>query len=148
LTRSALTEMRSLLVELRPPALVNGDLAELLKNLTESLKSRKHIQVMTDVHVGGKLSVDEQIALYRIAQEALNNISKHAAATQVSLRVCSDANQFDLSIEDNGCGFDPTRVPAAHFGLGVMRERAEAIGATFPISRVPGGGTRLQVTRI
>lgn len=148
LTRSALTEMRSLLVELRPPALVNGDLAELLKNLTESLKSRKHIQVVTDIHVGGKLSVDEQIALYRVAQEALNNISKHAAATQVSLRFCSDANQFDLSIEDNGCGFDPTRVPAAHFGLEVMRERAEAIGATFHISSVPGGGTRLQVTRI
>jgi signal transduction histidine kinase len=148
LTRAALTEMRTLLVELRPPTLVNGDLAELLKNLTESLTSRKHIQVMVNVRMGGKLSVDEQIALYRIAQEALNNISKHAAATQVSLRFCSDSNQFELNIEDDGCGFDPTRVPAAHFGLEVMRERAEAIGATFHVASVPGGGTRLQVTRM
>jgi signal transduction histidine kinase len=148
LTRSALTEMRALLTELRPPAIVNGDLAELLKNLTDSLMGRTKIQATLDIRMSGTVSADEQIALYRIAQETLNNISKHAAATQVMVRLCVDADRFELCIEDDGCGFDPTCVPAAHFGMQVMRERAEAIGAAFHLDSAPGEGTRLRIARI
>ena len=148
LTRSALTEMRALLVELRPPALVNGDLAELLKDLADSLMGRSQIPVTLDVHISCTVPTDEKIALYRIMQETLNNIVKHAAATQVWVRLCADKDRFELCIEDDGCGFDPDCVPAAHFGVEGMRERAEGIGATFQLDSAPGEGTRLRVVRM
>lgn len=147
LTRCALTEMRSLLTELRPPALVNGDLAELLKNLTASVTSRIKTQVALEVQISGAVSTDEKIALYRITQETLNNIVKHASATQVSVRLSVDTNRFELCIEDDGCGFNPACVPAGHHGVEVMRERAEAIGATFDIDSAPDAGTRIRIAR-
>lgn len=148
LTRSALTEMRALLVELRPPALINGDLAELLENLADSLTSRTKLQVALDVQISGTVPTDEKIALYRITQETLNNIVKHAAATTVSVRLYADEDRFELCIEDDGCGFDPACIPAAHFGVEVMRERAEGIGATLQLDSAHGEGTCLRVVRI
>lgn len=147
LTRSALTEMRALLTELRPPSLVNSDLAQLVKDLADCLTSCTKIQVALEVRISAVVSADEQIALYRITQETLNNIAKHAAATHAQVRLCVDASRIELCIEDNGCGFDPACIPAAHYGVEIMRERAEAIGATFQIHSVPGEGTRLCVVR-
>lgn len=148
LTRCALTEMRSMLTELRPPALVNSELAELLEDLTDSWTSRTKIPVALKVRNSGTLTADEQIALYRITQETLNNVAKHAAATHVSVRLCVDATYFELGIEDDGRGFDPACVPMGHFGVSIMRERAEAIGATFQIDSAPDAGTRLRIARI
>ena len=145
LTRGALTEMRALLVELRPPALVEGDLGELLRNLADALTSRTKIQVALDVQLAGTLPPTVQIALYRIVQEALNNISKHADATHVSVRLCADASSIELQVEDNGRGFDLADIPASHFGVGIMRERAAEIGAAFEIASEAGMGTRLSV---
>jgi signal transduction histidine kinase len=148
LTRCALTEMRDLLVELRPPAIVNGDLAELLHQLAEAMTKRTKIQVALDVRICGTLPEDEKIALYRITQETLNNIVKHATATHVSVRLFADAAHIELCIEDNGCGFDPACIPAAHFGVQGMRERAEGIGATLQLDSAPGAGTRVCVVRL
>lgn len=147
LTSGALTEMRAMLVELRPPALVNGDLGELLKNLTDTLHRRSKIQVQLDVQVAGPLSADEQIALYRITQEALHNVTKYAAATEVSVWLIVHKHQIELEIADNGRGFDPMCVPIDHFGIQVMRERAEAMGAAFQIASAPGKGTQLRIFR-
>ena len=148
LTRGALTEMRALLVELRPPALVNGDLSELLQNLADTLRSRTNAQIKVDVHLSTPLPADEQIALYRITQEALNNIAKHAAATQVSVRLVADQHRLELRIEDNGSGFNMASIPSAHFGVEIMHERAEAIGAICHIESSPGKGTCLRIIRL
>ena len=86
-----------------------------------------------------------QIALYRIAQEALNNVAKHAAATEVSVRLRSEAGQTTLSIEDDGRGFDATEALPDQMGVRIMRERAEAIGAALEINSDPDHGTQVRV---
>jgi signal transduction histidine kinase len=148
LTSGALSEMRDLLVELRPSSLVNGDLSELLQNLTNNFKNQTKTQVNLSVCLSATLSADDQITLYRIAQEALNNISKHALATEVSIRLIASEHQLELCIEDNGQGFDITNVPTAHFGVEIMHERAQTIGAHCQIVSSPGTGTRLSITRL
>ncbi len=91
-----------------------------------------------------KLPADVQIGLYRLAQEALNNIVKHAKASQavVTLRL---GDTVRLTIADNGIGFAPSTVTADHLGLKIMRERAEAIGAKLTIESEPGEGTQISV---
>jgi signal transduction histidine kinase len=93
------------------------------------------------------MPADEQIALYRITQEALHNICKHAAASQVMVCLSADADHLELTIEDDGRGFDTTCVATGHFGVEVMRERAEGMGAAFHIDSAPGRGTRLRILR-
>lgn len=145
LTRAALTEMRSLLGELRSSTETMSDLTTLLQSLADKLTSRTHIQVALDIQLPVALSNDVQMTLYRITQEALNNIAKHAGATQVWVRLSGDAHHLSLQIEDNGRGFDLAAIPTDHFGVSIMRERAEAVGAKFQIDSTPGKGTRLGV---
>jgi signal transduction histidine kinase len=146
LTSGALSEMRDLLVELRPAAPLNGDLSELLQNLANTFKKGK-TQVKLNVCLSAALSADEQITLYRITQEALNNITKHADATLVSITLIADHQRLELCIEDNGRGFEPAHIPDAHFGVAIMRERAETIGAHYHVESSPGKGTRLHIIR-
>jgi signal transduction histidine kinase len=105
-----------------------------------------HCRVPSDLHV----------ALYRIAQEALNNVVKHSRASQVAVDLrClpSPDDQFagypqeiELRVSDNGCGFDPGQIPADRLGLGIIRERAHAIGAEIEILTKPDQGTAIVVT--
>lgn len=145
LTRDALTEMRSLLCELRSPTPTTSELGELLKILADKLTHRTNIEVTLDIRLPVPPTADLQMTLYRITQEALNNIAKHAAATHVWVRLTGDAGQITLQIEDNGCGFDLAQIPVDHFGLAIMRERAEAAGAVLYINSAPGKGTQLGV---
>jgi signal transduction histidine kinase len=85
------------------------------------------------------------VALYRIAQEALNNITKHAEASQVVVKLACDDTAAHLTIADDGQGFDLNDVPAGHMGLDIMRERADAIGAAVTIASRPGAGTSITV---
>jgi signal transduction histidine kinase len=79
-----------------------------------------------------------------VAQEALNNCAKHARATHVEVRLrCGDGG-VELHIDDDGRGFDTTRVAADHFGLRIMAERAEAVGATLSVESRPGRGTQVR----
>jgi PAS domain S-box-containing protein len=144
LTRGALAEMRALLVELRPNALTEIPLPTLLRQLTEALTGRSRINIHIDSSGEKILPADVQIGLYRIAQEALNNVVKHSKATEamVTLRM---GETIILSINDNGVGFDSSQVPADHLGIRIMRERAEAIGADFNIESRPNSGTRISV---
>jgi signal transduction histidine kinase len=80
-----------------------------------------------------------------VAQEALNNITKHAEASQVSVHLRCEDEQVKMEIHDNGRGFDPETVSSEHLGLGIMRERAEAIGAILSIVSQPGQGTRVEL---
>jgi signal transduction histidine kinase len=80
-------------------------------------------------------------SLYRIAQEALNNVGKHSQATQASITLQLAGGSADLSVSDNGRGFDPDKVTGEHLGLTIMRERADEIGADLRIESTPGCGT-------
>jgi signal transduction histidine kinase len=136
--------MRTLLVELRPNALTEIPLPDLLRQLCESLIGRARLPIQLSVNGECKLSPNVQISLYRIAQEALNNIVKHAKATQAVVTLRLDGGVW-LSVADNGCGFDPSAVPPDHLGLKIMRERAETIHASLSIYSEPGEGTQVSV---
>ena len=93
----------------------------------------------------GKLPPDVQIALCRIAQEALNTVAKHSGASRCTLAVRWNSVGARLTVSDDGRGFDPERVSQEHLGLGIMRERAQAIGAALRIAGDPGRGTTVEV---
>jgi PAS domain S-box-containing protein len=143
LTRSALAEMRTLLLELRPSSLIEAGLHELLRQLAEATTGRARVPVALTVEGQCHLPPDVQITFYRIAQEALNNIARHANATQAAICLRCGPERLELHISDNGQGFDPTSVAREHLGVGIMRERAEAIGATLGVDSQPGCGTQI-----
>ncbi len=146
LARGALAEMRTLLLELRPSALTDTALPDLLRQLTEAVVGRARIPV--ELAIDGECCVDPeiQVAVYRIAQEALNNVVKYSRATQVNVSLRLRSDSLLLSVLDNGVGFDPGRVTANHLGLRIIRERAEAIGARLSIYSEPGEGTQVTVS--
>lgn len=138
LTRGALAEMRLLLLELRPAALTQVGLGELLRHLANVTSGRMQIAVELTIEGERSLPPDTQVTLYRIAQEALNNVVKHSMATHVAIDLCFGPREVILRVRDDGQGFDPTGVPAGHLGLRIMRERAEALGATLRVAGEPG----------
>jgi signal transduction histidine kinase len=146
LTQGALAEMRALLLELRPGALTNSKLSELLHQLTTAMSARTDLPITTTVSGERSLPEDVKIALYRIAQEALNNVSKHARANQAWVSLHGAANEATLRIRDNGRGFDPEAVSPHQMGLSIMRGRAEVVGATLSVQSQPGQGTEVVVT--
>ena len=145
LTRGALAEMRTLLVELRPNALVEVPLQTLLRQLSEAFIGRARLDIQFSSEGERVLPPDVQVALYRTAQEALNNVVKHGKASQAAVLLRLD-EQVRLSITDNGTGFNPASVTPDHLGLRIMRERAEAIRAKFSLYSEPGEGTQITVT--
>jgi signal transduction histidine kinase len=145
LTRGALAEMRTLLAELRPAALTEAELADLLRQLAEAMTGRTRVPVTLTVDGQRALPPDVQIALYRVAQEGLNNVARHAGASAVAMSLRSGPQGVELRIRDNGRGFDPACVAPDHFGLRIMRERIDTIGATFAIDSAPGCGTQVVV---
>jgi signal transduction histidine kinase len=156
LSRGALAEMRTLLLELRPAALLETRLDDLLRQLGEAASGRVGIPVTvqiegeTELHQGA-LPPDVHITLYRITQEALNNVIKHARAHQATVQLCycpeSQVKPMHvvLSISDDGRGFDPTQLQHNRLGLGIMQERVQAIGGTLSIESQPGHGTRVTI---
>ena len=145
LTRGALAEMRTLLLELRPAALAGAALSDLLKQLAESITGRARVPVSVKVVGDCKLPDEVKTALYRIAQESLNNVAKHADATQATVSLVCRPEVVKLSISDNGSGFDPEDLPPDSLGLDIMHERAEAIGAALIIDSQIGQRTEVQV---
>ncbi len=145
LTRGALAEMRTLLLELRPSALVEADLGDLLRQLAESITGRARVAVRLEIEGEHAPPLDVKVALYRIAQEALNNVAKHAGASQASVCLRCGLDAVELDVSDDGRGFDISAIPPDHLGVGIMRERAETIGATLQIESQVGQGTRVAV---
>lgn len=151
LTRGALAEMRTLLFELRPATLVEAPLGDLLRQLSEAVTGRARIPVSLDVKGTAKLPPEVKIVFYRIAQEALNNISKHSGATKAVIELRANEDEqlgvivANLRITDNGKGFDPGSVTSEHFGIGIMKERAETTGAKLKVASEPGAGTVIEL---
>ena len=146
LTRGALAEMRALLAELRPTTLTETELSDLLHLLGNAFTGRTNIPVDVTVSGEGSLPDETQVALYRICQEALNNIAKHAKASRVEIDVSHAPAGLELHIRDNGRGFDTSELtPSGHYGMSMMRERAEAVGAVLTITSQPGQGTEIAI---
>jgi two-component system nitrate/nitrite sensor histidine kinase NarX len=145
LTRGALAEMRALLAELRPSTLTDTELGDLLRLLGNAFTGRTNIPVTVTVNGEGSLPAETQVTLYRICQEVLNNIAKHAKASQVEIDLHHAPGGLDLHISDNGQGFVMGQSTSGHYGLGMMRERAEAMGAVLAIASQPGQGTEVAI---
>jgi signal transduction histidine kinase len=147
LTKGALAEMRMLLFELRPSALAEAELGYLVRQLAEGFTGRLRIPVIGTIQKECVLPPDIKVALYRIAQEALNNIAKHAGATEVRIDLtcscCSDA--VEMYIADNGRGFDSSAAHPDSLGLGIMQDRARDIGASISIKSAVGSGTVIKL---
>jgi len=143
LTRAAQAEMRALLAELRPSALTDTDLGDLLHLLGNALSGRINIPVAVTVEKEIILPAETQVAFYRVCQEALNNVAKHAKASRVDMDLKQVGAAIELRIRDDGRGFDSEQIFSGHYGLGMMRERAEAVGALLSITSRPGHGTEL-----
>ena len=143
LTRGALAEMRTLLLELRPATLTESSLEELLRQLATAVIGRSRLQVAVEIEgeTERPLSPETQVALYRMAQESLNNVAKHAGASQVIITLRFDEASTELRVQDDGRGFDPASVSVHSLGLGIMRDRAAKIGADLHIESKIGEGT-------
>ncbi len=141
LTQSALTEMRMLLLELRPSALQDVSLSSLLHQMVRTLETRKQIRIATVIDDLSDLPPALKLALYRIAQEALNNMVKHSQASAATLILRREEERIVLSLQDNGVGFAVDQIETDSLGLRIMRERAEEIGATLTIESDRQSGT-------
>ena len=143
--QEALGEMRLLLFELRPPLLDELGLAGALRARLQSVEARAGLVTdFQDSSDGQRLAEGTEQELFRVAQEALNNVVKHAHATRVDLRLQVSEAAVALEIADNGMGFAPEFDGAGGFGLAGMRQRIERLGGTLRIESSPGNGTRVQ----
>jgi two-component system nitrate/nitrite sensor histidine kinase NarX len=146
LTRGALAGLRMLLFELRPVTIEQVPLADLLRQLGEVMATRAGAPIAVRIEGADRLSLPKavKLAFYRVAQEALTNSAKYARAHAISVQLRHRrTGRIVLAIEDDGHGFDPAHIPAGHFGLAMMRERAQGIGATLHVRSRPGTGTRV-----
>jgi PAS domain S-box-containing protein len=145
LQREALAEMRALIFELRPGNVEEHGLIQALRTHSASLSGRIGLPVVVEGELPERPSIETEETLYRIAQEALHNVVKHAGAREVRLDVHRDADGVRLRVADDGRGFDPSSVPDGHLGLAGMRARAERLGGTLTVTAAPGRGTTIEV---
>ncbi len=144
--QESLREMRLLIFELRPPILKREGLGAALQARLESVEQRVGMQ--THLQIDSQLHIDPEIeqALYRVAQEALNNTLKHARATRVDINLRASDGHLEMEIVDDGVGFDPASISeCGGFGLRGMQERITRLGGRLTIDSRPGKGTKIKV---
>jgi signal transduction histidine kinase len=146
LAEAGLAEMRALIFELRPESLETEGLVAALEKQVAATRARYGIEVSTDLCEEPSLSLVEKEVFYRIAQEALHNVVKHAHATRAELRLSWDNGSVVLEIRDDGAGFDTSQSFPGHMGLVSMQERARSLGGSFDIDSRPGSGTRVRLS--
>jgi signal transduction histidine kinase len=147
MTDETLEEIRRAVMRLGPAILDEIGLAEALERYCDDFAERSRIEVRRSIEAGGgPLSQGVEGALYRIAQEALTNVAKHAGAASVSVELTNEGGAVVLAIEDDGAGFVPGSPEASGgHGLPGMRERVELLGGTLKLASEPGKGTKLRV---
>jgi len=142
----AISDLRSLAVELRPSALDDYGLAPALERLCEGFSRRTGIAVERELDpLAARMSEPVETAVYRIVQESLTNVAKHAAATTVRVVASREGERTTITISDDGRGFTPAAGAGGGIGLDSMRERAELVAGTLVVSSRPGAGTRVSV---
>ncbi len=154
LAEAALTEMRALIFELRPESLAMEGLVVALTRQGDALEARHNVAVTTAFGPEPELPLSTKEALFRVAQEALHNVVKHASAGSVSLSLLTEENSdpvteasqaLVLRVVDDGCGFNPAAAFPGHLGLRSIHERVEKIGGQLTVQSAPGQGTRIEV---
>ena len=145
LAEAGQVEMRALIFELRPESLRNDGLVAALEKQAAVLRTRHQIAVQAQLCPEPAVSMVVKEALYRVSQEAIHNIIKHANATQVTLAMECSKNEICLEVSDNGCGFDPLAGYPGHLGLQSMRERATRCKGHLTIESAPDRGTRIRL---
>ena len=146
LAEAGLAEMRALIFELRPESLATEGLVVALEKQTTALQARHHVRVTTQFIPEPDVPLLVKEALYRVSQEGLHNIVKHAGATKVEVGLGVKNDRLTLTIHDNGQGFDADGQFPGHLGLKSMRERVERIGGVFQIHSAPNQGTSITMT--
>jgi signal transduction histidine kinase len=147
LSESALAAMRALIHELRPTAIAEQGLIPALRRLLTLLERQHGLSTTFNVSGEPNLSDDQAEQIYRIVQEGLNNVVKHARTDRATVTARFEKDRLMLQIEDRGRGFSPERIAenSESIGLASMRERAESLGGTLKIVSNPGQGTRIIV---
>ncbi|MFC3835582.1 MULTISPECIES: sensor histidine kinase [Deinococcus] len=151
LAEGGVSEMKALLFSLRPDALEEGGLVAALRQHAHALETRHGLNVHADLRAEPPLAPDAQAAAYRVAQEAMHNVVKHARAGQVWLDVQvvalpAGGEHVVLSVRDDGRGFDPGGPVAGTLGQRGMRERAAGVGGTLDVRSAPGQGTTVTLS--
>jgi signal transduction histidine kinase len=144
-TQEALGEMRLLLFDLRPPLLQEHGLAAALHARLQAVEARAGLVTDFDCQGEERLAPEKEQELYRLAQEALNNVLKHAHAGRTSVRLAVTNDHATLEVADDGVGFEPALQGTHGFGLRGMRERVERLAGTLRIESSPGAGTCIHV---
>jgi signal transduction histidine kinase len=144
LANTGLAEMRALIFELHPDILERQGIVIALERQAGFIQTRHGIKVHTELCDEPSISFETKEAIYRIAQEALNNIVKHAQATQIRLHLKLIQGKVNLEIEDNGIGFEVSKEYPRHLGIRSMQERAQALDGTIEIHSISGQGTTLR----
>ena len=153
LVADGLRRTRQLAFDLRPTVLDDIGLVPALQRLREDLASRTGLIVELDtaaLHAEERLHAEIETVIYRVVQEALTNVVRHAEASTASVTLSARDGQIRVFIEDDGVGFDPGQQQrGSHLGIQGMRERAELVGGSLSITSTPEIGTvvLLQVTR-
>jgi signal transduction histidine kinase len=133
--------------ELRPPALDERGLDAALRDYVDNVARETGLTCGFEWHVEDRLPPALETILFRVAQEALTNVAKHAKAHEVTLTVRAVDANVELEVCDDGIGFDPKQARAMaganHFGLIGMRERMASAGGSFNLRSQPGGGSRI-----
>ncbi len=145
LAQGALAEMRSLLLELRPSVLMDAKLGDLIHQLANIFATRTGLIFSVTLHNQDPLPPHVQVVLYRVVQECINNVTRHASASRVEINFNSHAGQVELTIQDNGRGFDPTNIAPGHLGLSIMQDRIQSIGAILETTSAKMEGTLIRV---
>jgi len=147
LLREAIAEARRLIQGLASVEIEGSELPAALQRLADKFQGERGLPVrLVGEGTPPPLPASTRHLLFRIAQEALNNTWKHAAASQVTLRLECHGQQLQMRIADDGRGFDPMCIPAGHFGLAGMRARAAVMDATLNIDSAPGQGTKIAIS--
>ena len=147
LIRRAIQDSRQLVWSLRPPELEHLGLVPAVRRLVEDVSSHGGIEVDLHEDLGDlRLDPEAEAVVYRVVQEALNNVVKHAKATSVSVVIRRANGALSALIEDNGCGFEPIAMgPGQGMGLIGMRERAELVEGTLVVESADGSGARVRL---
>ncbi len=143
---SALKEMRALVYAVRPKSLERDGLETTLRDHVEALRRTHGAAIELRVHGEPRLTPSQDLALLRIAQEALHNALRHAPGARVQVMLEQDEDEARLSVRDGGPGFDPAGLPQTRrtMGLATMRERAAAVRAVLEVDSAPGRGTAVR----
>jgi len=144
LQKDALAEMRTLLFELRPSSLESDGLVQALRTHATAVQRRTGLVIVVDAEPIDRLALPAEEALYRIGQEALHNVVKHANASNATIRIFREGDRVRLSVADDGIGFEPDKVPRLHFGLIGMRQRVDLVGGELRVESHPGRGTIIE----